>query len=137
MTVEFKIAEIPSEWHSVLFGGPLWRWMGASISSSGRLWMTYNGRDRSQTDTVVTPGEWHTLALSYDGVTGYMHLDGVELDRHDFVIVHSDDRRFTSDHPGRGVAFLGHLRNLIVYDRFNEAVPTTRTSFGNIKALFR
>jgi len=137
VSVEFKIAEIPAEWHSILFGGPSWRWIGASISSSGRLWMSYNGTDRPQTDTVVTPGEWHTLALSYDGVTGVMVLDGVELDRHDFVMVHQNDRYFTSDHPGRGVAFLGHLRNLIVYDRANESVPSTQTTFGSVKALFR
>jgi len=137
VSVEFRIAEIPSEWHSVLYGGPSWRWIGASLSSSGHLWMTYNGTDRPQSTVTVTPGEWHTLALSYDGTTGSMFLDGVELDRHDFVMVHQDDRRFTSDHPGRGVAFLGHLRNLIVYDRFNESVPGGRESFGGVKALYR
>jgi hypothetical protein len=136
--VEFKVSEWPtSGYRPILICGRSWRWMGAKMNSDGELCLFYNGLNTTYGTETVSLDEWHTLALVYDGTTGHLILDGVPLIEKDFTPNHGDDRRFVMHHSGNGIAFKGHVRNIMIYNGVEETLPTEQGSWGSVKALFR
>jgi len=114
--VDFKISEWPANSRPILFCGSSWRWMGASLTSGGHLTLDYNGFNGPSSSETVSLDVWHTLAMVHDGTTGHLILDGVEVASQNFVPTHGDDRRFITHNGGNGTAFMGHIRNLVVYN---------------------
>ncbi len=137
VSVDFKLGAWPATRRPILFGSSSWRWIGASVNKFGQLIFYYNGIDLPASTHIVSVDTWYTIVMIYDGTTGYLYLDGVEVSQKDFDIVYGTDREFVAHHGGNGVAFKGHLRNLNVYDGVAEALPTEQRSLGGIKALYR
>lgn len=137
VSVEFKICEWPVFNRPILFCGSSWRWMGATLTTNGQIYMNYNGYSGPTSAETVTPGVWQTLAMIHDGTTGRLVLNGVEVLSQDYVPNHNDDRRFVSHNGGNGRAFKGHLRNLRIFNGIEESLPTEHRSLGGIKALYR
>lgn len=118
--IDFKIDALPARNRPILFCGQSWRWMGATLNSSGNIQLSYNGYPGLASTETVTACVWHTLAMVYDGTTGHLLVDGVEWVKQDFVPTHGEDRRFVTQNGSNGTAFKGYVRNLVVY---NGVVP--------------
>jgi hypothetical protein len=137
-SVEFKVGEWPaSGYRPILICGRSWRWMGAKMNGDGELALLYNGLTTAYSTETASLDEWHTLALIYDGTTGRLILDGVELIAKDFTPNHGDDRRFVMHHSGNGIAFKGHVRNIMIYNGVEDSLPVESESWGSVKSIFR
>lgn len=137
--VDFKISELPSTARPILFCGASWRWMGATLTTNGQIYLNYNGYTGPACVEVVTPGVWHTLAMTHDGTTGRVLLDGVEVLSKDFVPYDGNDRKFVTQNGSNGTAFKGHIRNLVIYNGVvqfvagveSEGTPVAQSSMRN------
>lgn len=137
VSVDFKIGEFPTGQRPILIGGWGWRWIGVSVNYDGDLIMNYNSTYRPSSPPLISVDTWYTIAMIYDGTTGYLYLDGVEVDKVDYTLQHGGDRGFLTHHGGNGLAFKGHIRNLEVYNGVAEALPVEKRTLGDIKALYR
>jgi hypothetical protein len=137
--VDFKVSEWPSFSRPILFCGPNWRWMGASMTTGGEVYLSYNGTVGPGSIEPVSLDVWHTLAMVYDGTTGHLILDGVEVASKDFIPTHGNDRKFVTHNGGYGTSFKGHVRNLVVYNGvvqfvtgvFGDETPGAVHALGN------
>ena len=137
VSVDFKVGELPVGLRPILIGGSGWRWIGASLTNDGELILNYNSIYRPHSAPLVTVDTWYTIAMIYDGTTGYLYLDGVQVDKVDYTLQHGGDRNFLTHHGGNGIAFKGHIRNLEVYNGVADALPVEQKTLGDIKALYR
>jgi len=114
--MDFKVSDYPSWQRPILYCGSSWRWMGATMTSGGELFINYNGYTGPASVETVTLDVWHTLAMVNDGTTGHLLLDGQEVASQDFIPNDGNDRRFVTHNGSNGTSFKGHVRNLAVYN---------------------
>jgi hypothetical protein len=137
---EFKISEYPSPGPKPIFtGGTTYRWMGAEITTDGRLGMLYNNSNHVASSTTVSLDTWHQVILVYDGSTqtGSIYLDNEFISSMSFVIDHGDVRNVTLMNPAAGTAFKGVFRELVIYDAAYDPTPAEQPTWGTVRALYR
>lgn len=137
LSIEFKVGELPGANMPILMCGPSWRWMGAGLTPTGEVFLYCNSADGPAGGPPVSLDTWHVLALAYDGTTGRLILDGVEVASRDFTANHHDDKWLSTENGANATAFKGHLRDLRVYNGFEESLPAEQVTIGELKARFR
>ncbi|HPF36463.1 MAG TPA: LamG domain-containing protein [Candidatus Krumholzibacteria bacterium] len=141
-SVEFMIAAAPGIARPVVMGGGAYRWLGVDIDPDGVPFLTYlSGHHGPVASGPVTPGEWHTAAVTYDGTSATLIIDGVVAGSQAVDLspewVNGGRKGFTCLDSGTGRNFLGHLRNLRVYDGVEQTLPQEAVSMGTVKRLYR
>jgi hypothetical protein len=132
------IINAPYEEGGIYIAGSSQRWLGFYLDAEGEPYMTYNsGHTVEGTYGAVTLDEWHTEALIFDGTTAQATIDGVVFASMEVELQQGTDRRFVSYDSGFGKSFLGHLRNLKVFNGVDESLPADGATLGAVKAFYR
>ena len=109
----------------------------AHLNDSGQVLIYHNGIESPPSTETVSPDEWHTIGMIREGTVSRLILDGVEVTSDDYTTNYGDDRSFVSYNGSNGTSFMGHLRNLKIYDGVEESLPVERTTLDAVKALYR
>ena len=132
-----------SDNRNVITAGKYWRWLGFN-HGAGHLQLTLNNQEYCHdfTNTVLTTGQWHTLACAFDleQRTIRVVVDGrllppVHLPADLQLRVLSsrtaaDERNFTFANYSNGQAFCGYVGRLRVFD--GACSPEELIKFGAI-----
>lgn len=86
-------------------------WLG--IQSDGRLYSFLGGSYLNSTSTVLTD-VWHHAAVTYDGTTLRLYLDGAEVVSDVRAMEASDGQMELGRHPSLGRYFNGRLDELVM-----------------------
>lgn len=137
VSVEFRLSELPGEARPILLVGSIYRHLLAYLDPEGHPYLIYGGGQTVDADEAVSLDEWHTAAVLYDGTTATYTIDGAVVAQTLYAIDSYDDRRIANVDGGMAHGFLGHLRNLRVYNGLEATLPTVATSLDAVKALYR
>ncbi|MFB0552996.1 MAG: LamG-like jellyroll fold domain-containing protein [Phycisphaerae bacterium] len=84
--------------------------------------------------TVVTDGQWHFLALVFDGITGHVYVDGVEENSHGAEVTFSDNDLWSIgqewDSGGPGAHLAGTVDDARIYGRALTAEEVRKVMMG-------
>ena len=87
------------------------------VNSGGEIRFEWQGGNMFGT-TNITDGQWHHVALSYDGATAILYVDGVE-EKTSAVVLNTGSAGETDINIGSqlgGAAFIGELDDVRVYE---------------------
>lgn len=120
LTLEFKLASIPTNQQPILVLGNQKRWALIDITSSGQMNLAFHDTPRAvnlSTDKFST-GTWYQMEVKYSAVerTFQLWIDQTLIyTETDLDINHQNDRSLAAHHAGNGVMFHGNWRQLKVY----------------------
>ena len=85
------------------------------LSKSGQLG-TYLGNSALFSTASITIGEWHHAAVSYDGTTLRLYLDGQLEASEERILEASDGGMLVGVHKGMTTRFLGNIDEVQIYN---------------------
>lgn len=103
-------------------------WFG--IGTGGRL-STYLGGTYVPSASTLTPGQWHHAALSYDGTTLNLYLDGQLEASESKTMESSNGEMLIGANKNFGAFFKGTIDELVLYNRTLSASEVTLLASTN------
>jgi hypothetical protein len=107
----------------VFVGGATYRWLYVELRPEGAA-LGVNSRPSGECAIRYRHGVWHEAAITYDGQTATLYLDGVKGCSSTVALKTANQRSILLSHSGNASAFFGMLRDLKVYN--GVMVPARR-----------
>ncbi|MDP4183289.1 MAG: LamG-like jellyroll fold domain-containing protein [Bacillota bacterium] len=115
ITFDFKITSIPTYKRPIIIGGSSYRWIGVNVEPNGTISLLWNNSNTTYSATTIPIGVFNTVDLQYNGSVAKLYLNGILACTQNFKPINGQDANFQNVNYSNGTAFLGYLRNLIVY----------------------
>ncbi len=134
VSVEFKMSEAPGDIRPILMCGGLERWLSAYLDTDGRPQLRYNSGHIALTGTeAVSLDAWHVAALTWDGTTATLIIDGQVVGSAELSLNFGNGRSFGAGDGGAGKSFRGHWRDLKIYNGVETSLPAEESSLGAVR----
>jgi hypothetical protein len=118
ISVDFNVSEYPNhDRMPVIVGGNLYRWMGAYLTSNGRVGLQYNNHYYMVCNVSYSLNTWHNIRIVYNGVTGSIYFDNQHACSATFSIRTGGDgeKQISTTNFSIGETLKGTIRNLKIF----------------------
>lgn len=122
---------VPRRWpkpHPVLVLGRATRWLGYILRPDGSVQLLTNNSNRTDCSVRYRTGFWHEAAISFDGETVTLYLDGIAGCRAHGPLNTGNDRALMLANYADASAYYGFLRELKIYNGIVSPEPGTPTA---------
>ena len=122
VSVDFNVSEYPQydQYHDampVIVGGNLYRWMGAYLTSTGKVGLQYNNENYLVCNGNYSLNTWHNIAIVYNGQIGSLYFDHQQACSVAFSIVTGgqEEKEISTTNYSIGRTLKGLIRNLKIF----------------------
>jgi hypothetical protein len=141
VSLQFKIDQYPSESdyaRPIIVCGFDYRYLGAKVFADSTISFLFNNSNDVHSDQKIALHVWHELIVTYDhaSLQGKLYLDGSYICGENFEIEHGTDPNLGPLNPANASAFLGWIRELVVYDTAFDPLPVRRSTWGRVKSSY-
>jgi hypothetical protein len=109
----------------VFVGGPDYRWLFYELDPDGGIRLGYNNNKSVECAVKYKYGFWHEAAITFDGKTVALYLDGIQGCSVNAALNIHNDKAIVLYNSSNATAFYGMLRALKVYN--GVLVPHAKT----------